>query len=75
MAINKTILRKTLCVNGSVGFDEKGNVKLKAYNYNGINKEASDDDLYAVGNALASLMAGDVESIHVTEKDELAEAA
>lgn len=73
MAVIKSILRKTLSVNAGAGLDEKGNVKIKAFNFTGVNQAATDDNLYAVGSALAGLMAGDVESIQVTEKHELVE--
>lgn len=74
MAVDKIILKKNLTVNAGAGLDEKGNVKVKAFNFSGVNMAASDDNLYAVGAALASLINGDTESITVSEKDELLEA-
>ena len=74
MAVDKIALKKTLTINAGAGLDEKGNVKVKAFNFNGVNTAAVDDNIYAVGAGLSSLMKGDTESIQVTEKYELLEA-
>jgi len=73
MAVVQSILKKTLTVNAGAGLDEKGNVKIKAFNFNGINTAAEADALYSVGSGLASLMSGDVASIQYTDKFELVE--
>lgn len=71
MAIVKNPMSKNLVVNAEAGIAANGSVKIKAYNFSGVNQEATDENVYAVGVALGGLIQGDTDSIYVVEKAEL----
>lgn len=73
MAINKTILKRTLTINTENGVDSEGETKLKAHNYTGVNPGVTLDGLHQAGTALGGLMEHTLESIVLTEKDQLVE--
>ena len=73
MAISKTILKRTLTINTENGTDSEGVTRVKAHNYTGINPGVTLDGLHKAGAALGGLMERAVESIVLTEKDQLTE--
>lgn len=73
MAISKTILKRTLTINTENGTDSEGVTKLKAHSYTGINPGVTLDGLHQAGAALGGLMEHALESIVLTEKDQLTE--
>ena len=73
MAVTKDLLKKTLSVNVEDGITASGAVKIKSVSFTGINPNATDANVYAAGVALGSLMNNDVNSINLTEKNDLIE--
>ncbi len=74
MAINKEFLKRTLSVNIEDGVTAEGGIKTKARTFSGIRESATAEALHSAGMALGSLMTTNIDSIVITDKNELVEA-
>ena len=73
MAIAKTIAKRTMTINVLDGPTSTGANKYKAHNYPKVKEAASDEDVYAVGVAIAGLIDAELSDISITEKNLLTE--
>ena len=73
MAVEKTLAKRTLSINVKDGVSTNGSDKFKAHNYSNIKEGATDEDIFAVGMALAGLINKEVSDVSVTEKSILTE--
>ena len=73
MAIAKTIAKRTMTINVLDGLTSTGANKYKAHNYPKVKEAASDEDVYAVGVAIAGLIDAELSDISITEKAILTE--
>jgi len=64
MAVNSTKVSSELKVTMVVGVDSKGNDKLANKTIGSIKLEASDDNVFAVANAIANVKAYPIVSVH-----------
>ena len=68
MAIEKTIAKRTLGINVKDGVKADGTDKLKAHNYGGVKDTATDENIFAVGQSLSTLMAKDLVEVAITDR-------
>ena len=73
MAIEKTIAKRTLNINVKDGVTTSGADKFKAHNYPNVKDDASVEDVFAVGTAIAGLIDKELSDISITEKAVLTE--
>ena len=72
MAIEKVVAKRTLGIYVKDGVKADGTDKLKAHNYScGVKDTATDEDIFAVGQSLSTLMAKDLVEVAITEKSTL----
>ena len=71
MAIEKVMAKRTLGIYVKDGVKSDGTDKLKAHNYGYVKDTASDENLFAVGQSLSTLMAKDLVEVTITEKSTL----
>ncbi len=72
--INKDIVKRSLILSVEDGTNGDGTTKYKNRTYSGIKGEATVDDIFKAGSALAGLYNATVNAILLSEKAELAEA-
>ena len=73
MAINQQLLKRSLVINVEDGVNADGSTRTKSRTYSEIKEDSSVDNLFSVGNALASLMATPMVSIMLSDRSELVE--
>ena len=71
MAIEKVMAKRTLGIYVKDGVKADGTDKLKAHNYSGVKDTATDENIFAVGQSLSTLMAKDLVEVAITEKSTL----
>ena len=71
MAINQQLLKRSLVINVEDGVNADGSTRTKSRTYSEIKEDSSVDNLFSVGNALASLMATPMVSIMLSDRSEL----
>lgn len=74
MTINQELIKRTLSVNVEDGVNADGTIKTKARTFSGIKNEATAEGLHAAGMAMGALMTTNIDSIVITDKNELVEA-
>ncbi len=73
MAINQELIKRSLVINVEDGYNADGSTRTKSRTYSEIKEDSSVENLYAAGNALASLMATPMVSIMLSDRSELVE--
>ncbi len=73
MAITQLLTRRSLVINVEDGVNADGSTRTKSRTYSDIKETSTIDNLYAAGNALASLMATPLYSITLSDRSELVE--
>ena len=66
MAVNTVPIGSRLQLRLIVGQDRQGNPIYRTRSYSNVKPDASDEDVFAVGNALAGLQQHDVEELRRT---------
>ncbi|MED4533404.1 DUF1659 domain-containing protein [Metabacillus fastidiosus] len=67
MPVKKSLMTRSLVLLKNEGIDENGKSVLKRYTYPHINEGATNDSLFAAGNALASLYKGTTPAINTLD--------
>ena len=73
MTINKDIIKRSLVIVLEDGINDDGTTKYKNRTYSGIKGDATVDDIFKAGKAVAGLFKATVNAILLSEKAELAE--
>jgi len=74
MAINQTLIKRSLVINVEDGTNADGSTHTKSRTYSEIKEDSSIEGLYSAGNALAGLMASSMVNITLNDRSELNEA-
>lgn len=73
MATERNVIKRSLNLYVEDGVNNDGSQKIKLQTYNGLKESATDEDILAVADAIASLKSKTVQQVVVSEKVELVE--
>ncbi|EDT83780.1 DUF1659 domain-containing protein (plasmid) [Clostridium botulinum] len=71
MAVEAISLGRTLILGTQVGYDQKGKAIIKKQRFNKIKDNATDENLMSVGEAIGTLLAGELSEVQKEERHAL----
>lgn len=73
MAVERIVSTATLAIKVENGVDNKGNTKYRSLSFSNLRTNASDENIYTVAKAIASVLSANIGNINIKESSQLIE--